>query len=348
MSFADEIREQGSALRNLVAFYRSEEGAGPLESVGHMVSYRTRSITFMGMGTSEFVPGVVREYLGDKSSAAIVSWEAGELLHYGLESIRDNDIIIAISQSGESVETRKVVQYLRHHQHLITVTNSPVNSMAREATVNLQMMAGDEATISTKTYTNSMALMLLLSRAIALEDTSSLLSELDEISKGMDEFIANRMDEIRAAADLLMDAQTVYFISRGPAMTAARQAALTFQEGAHVYTTAMPGGSMRHGPFEVAGPGHYAIMYASDGHGGDLVRSMAVEMADLGSKILLMTSEAVPAHENIQSIVLQPGRPELLSLVCAVPQELLIDMMAADRGLTAGVFARGGKITAKE
>lgn len=89
-------------------------------------------------------------------------------------------------------------------------------------------------------------------------------------------------------------------------------------------------------------------MYASDGHGGDLVRSMAAEMAELGSKIVLMTSQKVTAHKNMVNIVLQPGRPELFPLASAVPQELLIDMMAADRGLTAGVFKRGGKITAKE
>lgn len=131
-------------------------------------------------------------------------------------------------------------------------------------------------------------------------------------------------------------------------MVAARQSALTFQEGTHVYTTALPGGSMRHGPFEVVAPGFHAVLFAPEGHAGDLVRSMALEMAELGGKVVLMTSQEVPAHDNILPIVLCPGRPELFPLACAVPQELLIDAMAADRGWTAGVFARGSKITAKE
>lgn len=96
------------------------------------------------------------------------------------------------------------------------------------------------------------------------------------------------------------------------------------------------------------GDGDELILFASDGRGGDLVRNMAIEIADLGGKVVLMTSKEVPSHDNIVSIVLSPGGPELFPLVCAVPQELLIDQMASDRGWTAGVFAHGSKITAKE
>ncbi|MCX6377743.1 MAG: hypothetical protein NTU88_17225, partial [Armatimonadetes bacterium] len=102
------------------------------------------------------------------------------------------------------------------------------------------------------------------------------------------------------------------------------------------------------GPFEIVGPGHHAVVFASDGHGGDLLRNMALEMAEIGSKVVLFTSQETPAHPNLASIVLRPGEPEMFPLACAVPQELLLHYMAADRGLTAGVFQRGGKITAKE
>lgn len=347
MAFLDEIHEQGRALRDLVSFYRGD-GAELLAKFGHTLSGLTRSIVFAGMGTSEFVPGIVRDYIGDKASSPVVMWEAGELLHYGMESVRDNDAVIAISQSGESIETRMVVEGLRYHKNLITVTNNPSSTMARLAVTNVPMVAGEEATISTKTYTNSMGVLLLLSRALALEEWRPVLDDLERVSLEMDEFVASRTDEIRAAADLLKDAHTVYFVSRGPTMVAARQSALTFQEGAHIFTSALPGGSMRHGPFEVVGPGFHAVLLASDGRGGDLVRNMAIEMADLGGKVVLMTSKEVPAHENILSIVLKPGAPELFPLACAAPQELLIDRMASDRGWTAGVFTLGSKITATE
>ena len=90
------------------------------------------------------------------------------------------------------------------------------------------------------------------------------------------------------------------------------------------------------------------MMFAPEGHGGDLVRSIAREMAELGTSVVLMTAVEVDGHENMVSIVREPGDPELFSLACAVPQELLLDRMASDRCLTAGVFQRGGKITEKE
>lgn len=347
MGFVEEVAEQGKVLRDLIRHYRGE-GNNTLCTLGHMNNHRTRSITFTGMGTSEFVPGVIRDWLGDRCHAPLVFWEAGELLHYGLPTIRDRDVVVAISQSGESVETAGIVRELEYHEYLVAVTNNPQSTMARFAMLDIPMLAGPEATISNKTYTNSLALMLLMSRAFLAELTEPLLDALEPVADEMDAFFRDRRDEIGRAADHLRDAHTVYFVSRGPAFVAARQAALTFQEGCHVCTCALPGGSMRHGPMEIVGDGHHAVVIASDGHGGDLLRNMAREMAELGSKIVVFTSQPVAEHGNLVSIVLRPGEPEMFPLACAVPQELLLHRMAEDRGWTAGVFRRGGKITSKE
>jgi len=347
MAFLDEVAEQGKALRNLIEFYRGE-GEDLISEVSRLMTRRPRSITFAGMGTSEFVPEVVRGCMGDTSRTPVILWEAGELLHYGMDSIRDDDVVVLTSQSGESIETRKVADLLKHHRHVLSVTNNPESTIARRSAMNFPMLAGEEATISTKTYTNSMAVMILLAQGFAVQDRCPSLDLLDKAADSMDEFLATRQEEIERAGDHLREAQTVYFVSRGPGMAAARQAALTFQEGAHVFTCALPGGSMRHGPFEIVGPGHFAVLFASDGVGGDLVRSMALEMAELGSKVILMTSVELEAHPNLVSIVLKPAQPDLFPLACAVPQELLLDRMASHRGWTAGVFRRGGKVTSKE
>lgn len=347
MTFLDEVAEQGKVLRDLIEFYR-EDGEDLIAAASRMMTRRPRSITFAGMGTSEFVPEVIRAQMGDHSRTPVLLWEAGELLHYGMDSIRDDDIVVLTSQSGESVETRKVAELLRFHKHVLSVTNNAESTIARCSAMNFPILAGEEATISTKTYTNSMAVMILLSRGFAVQDRCPSLNLLNQAADGMDEFLATSREQIERAADHLREAETVYFVSRGPGMAAARQAALTFQEGAHVFTCALPGGSMRHGPFEIVGPGHFAILFASDGHGGDLLRSMALEMAELGSKVVLMTSVEVEAHPSLVSVLLSPGMPELFPLACAVPQELLLERMASHRAWTAGVFQRGGKVTERE
>lgn len=347
MSFLDEIAEQGKVLRDLTEYYRSD-GSDMLRLASRMLTPRTRSIVFTGMGTSEFVADSVRSYLGEKTTVPVVVWEAGELLHYGMDGIRDDDMIIAVSQSGESVETRKVVEKLERHRGVLSITNNPDSTMARLSRLNLPILAGPEESISNKTYTNTVAVLLLLSRALACDDLERVLGDLERIAAGMDEVFVSRRGEMEAAAAFLHDVDALYFVSRGPSMAAARQAALTYQEGVHVFASALPGGSMRHGPFENVGPGRGAIMFAPDGHGGDLVRNMAREMADLGTKVVLLTSQDVVSSPNLHMVLLSPGEPELFALVCAVPQELILHHMADDRGWTAGVFTRGGKITERE
>ena len=348
MSFLDEVAEQAHALRELVAYYRTQ-GSELLSQAERIASRRPRSLVFAGMGTSEIVPTTARDYLGEHAKIPVVIWDAGELLHYGMGNIRDDDIVFLVSQSGESIETRKVADLLRFHRQVISVTNDCQSSIAKWSVLNLPMVAGEESAISTKTYTNSLAVMLLLSRAIPGEDWEfSILQPLEQIADSMDAFLLDRQSEIEGAADLLSDANAVYFVSRGPAMAAARQAALTFQEGVHVFATALSGGSMRHGPFEVVGPGHHAVLFAPEGEGGDLLRKMAVEMAELGSRVVLFTAVEVMQHPNLLGIILRPGNPELFSLTCAVPQELLLARMASLRCVIPGHFHYGGKITERE
>ncbi|MCL6519212.1 MAG: SIS domain-containing protein [Armatimonadetes bacterium] len=348
MAFLNEVKEKSKVLRDLTAFYQRDEGRSLLEKLWAMASRRPRSFIFTGMGTSEFVSQVLVEYLSRKSPVPFIFWEAGELLHYGIESIRDDDVVIAVSQSGESIETRRITEHLSYHLRLVAVTNNPESYMARYSRVNLPMLAGKEASISNKTYSNSMALMLLIGRALIGEDYDEVFADLEQVANEMDRFLAERQNEIAQAAGLLRDATFVYFISRGPSLAAARQAGLTYQEGVRIFTSVLPGGSFRHGPFEIVGQGHYAIMFASDGHGGDLVRNMALEMAELGSKVVLFTSKNAGEHKNLLNIVLMPAAPELFPLACALPQELLLYHMAADRGWEAGVFQRGSKVTLRE
>lgn len=346
MGFLDEVAEHGEALRRLVVFYQGD-GDELLLDAGRLASRRPRSFTFTGMGSSEIAAGIARNYLCEKTVFPVVIWEAGELLHSGLGGIRDDDVVIAISQSGESVETRQVVDGLMFHRQVLSVTNNPESSIARWASVNLPILAGEEASISNKTYVNTMAVLLLLSRALAEDNWSPLFEEINKIAEGMDEQVKG-VEGIEAAAELLSEADALHFVSRGSGMVAARQAALTFQEGAGIFACALPGGSMRHGPFEMVGEGHHAVMFAPDGELGNLVRNMACEMVSLGSKVVLFTTREVSKEPGLVCVMVPSGDVELFPLRCAVPQELLLSRIAANRGCSLDSFKRGGKITERE
>lgn len=347
MGFLDEVSGQAEALRDLIKFYR-DEGDSILFDAQRMASKPPRSFVFTGMGTSDLVSEEISCYLGDRSPAPVVRWEAGELLHYGLKTIRDNDIIITISQSGESVETRRIAESLRHHTNLVGITNNPESTIARLSKIHLPMTAGEEVTVSNRTYTNTLGLLLLLSRAFALQDWTPVFGSLEKAADFIEDYLSAEKSEIERAADFVRDARMIYYVSRGPALVAARWGALVLMEGSRADSTAMPGGSMRHGPYEAIADGSYAMLFAADDKCGDLVREMAAEMADMGCRIILFTSSDAAESKNLITVKIASGDPELFALYCALPQEFLLERMARDRGCEPGVFRYGSKVTLKE
>ena len=94
--------------------------------------------------------------------------EAGELLHYGLPAIGAEALVVLVSQSGRSIETVAVAERLRAagHQRLVAVTNDPTSPMAASAHVTLPILAGDEATVATKTWMTTFTVLRLLSESL--------------------------------------------------------------------------------------------------------------------------------------------------------------------------------------
>lgn len=347
MSFLDDVSHQGAALRALVWHTRASGTLAPAQ-LATVVPARPRSVIFTGMGTSLHVARAVQHSLSEDMRAPVIVVDAGELLHFGLRAVSSDDLVVAVSQSGESVETLRVTEALSDHPHLIALTNSRENPMAKLARLNLDMSAGDEAAISTKTYTNALALILLLARALTGRELPPLLDRLECISEEMDNAARAGHGGIAHAAEALREARALYFISRGPSLAAAAQAALTFQEGVHIPAVWMSGGEFRHGPMELAGAGHFAVLFAPEGPAGDLLRSLARELSETGSKGVLFTSADAGPVEGFATLPVAAAEPELLPLAAAVPQELLLDQMARDRGHTAGRFEHGGKVTRRE
>lgn len=348
MAFVDEVRQQGDSLLKMGAFYRSREGSELLARVRSVMGVSPRSILFFGMGSSEHVAHSVRDALAAGSGIPVVVRDAGELLHYGMQTIAWHDSPIGISQSGESIETRKVVEALQGHPRLMTITNDPDSTMARLSRLNLPLAAGEEAAISTATYSNSLGLLALIAAELTRGDIAETLSHLEEVAKSWSAWFGHRAEDIDAAAEFLRTASSLQFVARGPAIAAALQAALTFQEGVHIHASAMTGGSFRHGPIERAGPDLSLVVYAPADTGGDLLAAAALEAAEMGARVVLLTQHPRTPHPNLLQMEISSPEPSLFGLACAVPQELLLDRMAWDRGVQAGVFRHGGKITDRE
>ncbi len=340
-TFLQEVCEQPEALGNLGARYRGADGA--LLQCWADRARKAGRVVFSGMGTSQFAPEMVLTALalqGVDASAV----DAGELLHYPRPI---PGMLTLVSQSGESVETRELASQCRPGGGLAAIVNNTSSSVAQAADVVLPMCAGREAAISTKTYVNTLAVLYLLARALSgAGAVEEVLQDLDGLAGVMPE--CDRAGIQRAGA-LLSDASALHFISRGPAMVAARQAALTFMEGTRLSAVAFTGGSFRHGPFELVDADHRCVFFIPGGPTCQLLTEMAQEVAEKGSCVTAITDQNVALPESTCCVLKVPSFGEdLFALSAATTQALLLDAVARKRGLQAGEFRHGQKVTTRE
>jgi len=345
--FLDEIRQLPDALGRLIDFYRTD-GRAVLQAWSGRMAGRDQ-ILFAGMGTSHFAPLAIRPHLATAGIACNVI-DAGEWLHYGCALPGDRGQVVLVSQSGESVEVKHLIEQDKVGHHFVGVVNNLDSTLGRAAGLLLPMCAGDEAAISTKTYTNTLALLHLM--AVALQGMGQLDRALDDLSKAADCLQSTREQAIIDAADLLLPADALAFVARGPAHVTARQCALTFMEGARLLAAPFTAGAFRHGPFESAGPDLRAVIFLPDGPTRTITEGLGREAAEHGAHVVFVTDADLAEGPNIKVIRLQTiaadSREDLFPLIASAAHPLLLHHLAKARGFEAGQFRYGGKVTTRQ
>lgn len=344
--FVREILAQPAALRIVTEFYRSSEGRALLcEAAGIMLA--KRRIIFTGMGTSFHAPYLILHELAAIPPTVEIR-DAGELLHFGLAGVRGDDVLIAISQSGESAETRNAFGKLKGKVPVIAVVNNTASFMGKNADLVIPLHAGEEASISAKTYTNTLAVLLLLSTALRGENISGETDTFRSIADLMEARMEETAERAREAADFLGGLCAFHAIARGSDLVTAEQLALIVKEGAGIFGEALSGGLFRHGPLELAGPDHAAVCFLSRGNEPSLTASLACELAAAGSRVLVAADSPYPCGSEVRTVVIESPEPRSFPLLCAPFIELLVHEAAKLRGREAGAFRRIGKVTDRE
>lgn len=336
--FLRELGEQSEALSRMIDYY-SDNGLPGLKQWA-VEAKKNGRVIFSGMGTSEFAPEMILADLA-KNGIEAATIDAGEWLHYPRPI---KGLPVLISQSGESVETRKLAEVLQ--TPYIGLVNDENSLIGRKAVLTLLMCAGEEAAISTKTYVNTLGVLFLMAKAIRGEKAiTEGLTALTAVADRMGDYA---IKNIKEAASVLAEAHCIQFVSRGPAMTAANQMALTFMEGARLSTTALTGGAFRHGPFELAEKGHHVVFFVPLGLTYDLLSAMAVETAKKGSNVVIITDAEMDAIAGMRILRVPSFGEDLFPISAAMTQELLLYETAKRRNIEAGRFRYGTKITTKE
>lgn len=278
--------------------------------------------------------------------SGIRSWaiETSELLYDYRELLTERTLLIAVSQSGRSVELVRLLDELSGRIPVIGVTNSVDSDLARASACVLPIHAGSETSVSTKTYTCSVAALALLTAALtgqSVEETATALH------RGAD-YIAAMLpaweERIAAVAAAIGSPSFLIFLGRGESRASALAGALIVKETAKLPTEGMVSGQFRHGPVEVLAPGVVVAIFAGAGIAREHHRRLAADLSEKGASVIWLGAPAEPG----MVVPVEPPSIELAPLIEIVPAQLLAIELAARRGLKPGEFHHTQKVTTVE
>lgn len=342
----EEIYEQPSALSGLRKYY-SSPGAVPVRVLRKTTKAWPPTVVFTGMGSSLFATYPAQAYL---SSVGIrsVAWETAELLHHHLRFLGPDTLLVVISQSGETVEVRRLLDSLPTKMGIVAVANIAGSTLARRADLLLPMMAGPQKAVSTKTYTCAVAVLMYLAFAVARKRSRPLTHALKEAIEAIEKLLDRADVLIPAAAEFFGEPPYVALMSRGADLASAFQGALMFKEVVRLAAEPMSAGQFRHGPIEIINPAHRYVIFARNGKTGKLLIKLAGDIRSQGGRVLLLTDQPFGDLTNVRLVRLAPVALHFGTLVDSVYIQLLVHELALRAGLEPGKFWIATDVTREE
>src|SRR5258708_15532885 len=179
---------------------------------------------------------------------AALAMEASELLSAYHSLLSTKTLVIAVSQSGQSVEIAGLVNEFGGKMSIIGGTNTPGSPLAERSSVTLQMHAGAEETVSTKTYTCTLAGLHLLALALLDLPVQAACDHLQNIADNLQQRLPAYDALIPTIAQQIAPVSFIEYLGRGASPGSAITAALITKETAKMPTEGMAGRQLRHPP----------------------------------------------------------------------------------------------------
>ncbi len=344
---ARDIHAQGASLRRAFDWHRGE-GAQPLQAAATLIGAAKRTV-LVGIGASYNAALPLETLLCAHGREAILV-EAGELLHYRREAYRDATFVL-VSRSGESIEITKLLAALGPGASIVALTNEPASTLARAATVALDMHSLADEMVAIQSYAATLLTLYLLGMSV-VGQSSRARTELDQLLPAFDHWVESNLREpSRWDAFLLRDAP-LYTLGRGPSYGSALQGALLFGEVAKAPAVGMAAATFRHGPIEVVDAQFRGLIFAPQGRSRELNIALAEDIARFGGNVRLIGPELIAPEDKVHGAVpwiTTPSCPEMLApLVEVVPLQVAALRLAQLRGVVVGSFRFAPQVTRDE
>src|SRR5690606_13609859 len=257
-----------------------------------------RRIIIIGCGTS-WHAGLIGEYLIEEFANIPVEVEYASEFRYRNPIIYSNDIIISISQSGETADTLAAIKMAKEKGAFVfSVCNVPGSSIARLSHAGAYTHAGPEIGVaSTKAFTTQVTVLAMIALKLAKEKRSlpyhllnKYLFELNLLATKI-ELALQADDQIKSIASYLASVNNCLYIGRGYNFPLALEAALKLKEISYIHTAVYPAAEMKHGPIALVDENMPVIIIAPKQMHYEKIVSNIQEIKARNGKVIAVVTE---------------------------------------------------------
>lgn len=300
-----------------------------------------KRIVIVGCGTS-WHAGLVGEYLFEEFARIPVEVEYASEFRYRNPIITEDDIVIAISQSGETADTLAAVQLAKERgAHIFGVCNVVGSTISRATHSGAYTHAGPEIGVaSTKAFTTQVTVLTLMALTVAQkrgtiepERLHRLIAEINSIPDKIEQ-VLELNPIIEHISEIYKSATNALYLGRGYSFPVALEGALKLKEISYIHAEGYPAAEMKHGPIALIDQEMPVFVIATQGPSYEKVVSNIQEVKARKGKIIAIVTTGDTHVKSLADHVIEIPKTDdaLVPLVCAVPLQLLSYHIAVLRG----------------
>lgn len=300
-------------------------------------------ITIIGCGTAMHA-GLVAKSLIQTLLGISVTVEVASEFIYNHPVVNPDTLVIAISQSGETIDTLEALRYARKKgAGNVSIVNVKGSTIARESEYVLYTNAGPEiAVASTKAYTTQLAALYLMVCRMAyvrgifdVEEAGQFMSQLRSLPGQLERVLSDR-EQIHLLSKEIADAKDVFMIGRGLDYTTLLEGSLKLKEISYIHSEAYASGELKHGTIALVTSQTPVITLVTQKPVIAKELSNATEVKARGARVIVLAREdvAIEKPEQWEKVYGLPGlRDELMVFPAIIVLQLLAFYVSRDKGL---------------
>jgi glucosamine--fructose-6-phosphate aminotransferase (isomerizing) len=329
-----EIFEQPKTIANAL---RGRVKDGKIKLSVNFDAKKIDKIIITACGTS-WHSALIGKYLLERIAGISTEVDYASEFRYRNPIVRENNLLIVISQSGETADTLAALRETKNCQTL-GIINSVGSTIAREVKSGIYLHAGPEIGVaSTKAFTSQVASLVLLAlylkEQISGETHQNLGEELLSIPEKI-QAILDQADTIKEISQNFVDAKNLLYLGRGINFPVALEGALKLKEVSYIHAEGYPAAEMKHGPIALIDKNMFVVFIVNHGPIFEKIISNMQEVRARGGRIIAITDTQDAVIEKLaEFIITVPSVSEELSpLVNIIPLQLMAYYVADANGI---------------